>query len=191
MLAWESGTNRRVVEGFEKLNVPVFTLEPRRISEVAAAFVLVGRLLGRAERGRLLADRFEEEIELLRVRYRDQRRVSVFYQIAERPLMTLNGEHLVSELIAICGGVNVFDSLGSLAPTVTLESVGRRDPELIIISSTIHAVAEIRQRWLDLSNLRAARARHVYTVDSSLLNRQTPRLTEGARELCRLFDRAR
>ena len=105
--------------------------------------------------------------------------------------MTLNGEHLVSELIDICGGVNVFGSLASLAPTVSLEDVVRRNPELIIISSTIHAVAAIRQRWLDLSNLRAAQAAHVYTVDSSLLNRQTPRLVSGARELCGVLARAR
>lgn len=191
VLAWESGTNRRVLQGFEKLNVPVFTLEPRRIREVAAAFVVVGRLLGREDRGRVLARQLEQEIAGLRTRFENQRRVSVFYQISERPLMTLNGKHLVTELIDICGGTNIFGSLAPLAPTVSVEAVVRGDPELIVISSTIHDVAQIRQRWFELDNLRATRAGHVYTVDSSLLNRQTPRLIEGARQLCRVLDRAR
>ena len=59
-------------------------------------------------------------------------------------MYTINREHYVSELIAICGGRNVFDDLSELAPTVTVEAVIDRDPEVMLASTDagVNAFAE-------------------------------------------------
>ena len=56
----------------------------------------------------------------------------VFYQIWHRPLLTVNGAHMISDVIALCGGENVFADVRQLTPSVTLEAViaasARGDP---------------------------------------------------------------
>ena len=62
--------------------------------------------------------------------------MSVFYQIAERPLMTLGGGHFVSDAITLCGGRNVFaDADQLMAPVVNVESVLAADPEAIVAAT--------------------------------------------------------
>ncbi|NIL93613.1 MAG: cobalamin-binding protein, partial [Woeseiaceae bacterium] len=65
-----------------------------------------------------------------------------------RPLYTINGEHFVSELLELCGGRNVFSELEELAPTIDVEAVVARDPEVMLASDTAGADAFADwQRW--------------------------------------------
>ncbi len=50
-------------------------------------------------------------IETLEQRYAAQKPVSVFYQVWDQPLITLNGDHSVSHAFELCGGINVFAAL--------------------------------------------------------------------------------
>ena len=43
--------------------------------------------------------------------------VSVFYQVWRQPLMTINGRHLIDDIINLCGGRNVFAGLAPLSVT--------------------------------------------------------------------------
>jgi iron complex transport system substrate-binding protein len=56
----------------------------------------------------------------------------VFYQISERPLMTVNGRHFISDAIALCGGRNVFADLPLIAPMIDAEAVMAANPDVII-----------------------------------------------------------
>ena len=58
----------------------------------------------------------------------DKTRVDYFYQIAPRPLYTINGQHIISRSLAVCGGHNVFSDLPALAPQISRESVIIADP---------------------------------------------------------------
>lgn len=78
-------------------------------------------------------------------RYAQRPTIGVFYQIWQRPLMTVNGAHLISEVIRFCGGRNVFAQLPLLAPKIDVEAVLRADPEAIVASG----MDEARPQWLD------------------------------------------
>ena len=56
----------------------------------------------------------------------------VFYQIWHKPLLTVNGAHMISDVIALCGGENVFADVNQLTPSVTLEAVIAAKPEVIL-----------------------------------------------------------
>ena len=59
----------------------------------------------------------------LAARHAGQPAVSTFYQIWDRPLMTINDTHLIADVIRLCGGRNVFGDLSQLAPTIGVEAV--------------------------------------------------------------------
>ena len=61
---------------------------------------------------------FERRLAQLARRYQGGRAVPVFYQIWHQPLMTVNGAHMIANVIRLCGGRNVFESLPALTPVV-------------------------------------------------------------------------
>jgi aldehyde dehydrogenase (NAD+) len=71
--------------------------------------------------------------------------VRVFYQVWDRPLITVNGDHVISKVIRLCGGENVMAELPALAPEIDRERVLRADPEVIVASGADGK----RPLWLD------------------------------------------
>jgi iron complex transport system substrate-binding protein len=116
--------------------------------------------------------------------FADREPVKVFYQVWNQPLITMNGEHLISVVIELCGGRNVFADAIPIAPRISVESVLRLDPDAIVASG----MAEARPDWLDMwkawPTLRAVRNEQLYFVPPDLLQRHTPRLLDGAKMLC-------
>lgn len=191
VISWQSGIDPRTVRRLEAMAIPVLVLEPRDIDDVADALERIGRLLGSRHVAEKRAREFSAAIEEIRRRYANRARVRVFYQVSRQPLMTLNGRHMVTAILNLCGGTNVFQELSPIAPTVNREQVLTRDPDAILISATAGRSSESIEYWGRYPSLAAVRHDNVFTVDGDLLNRQTPRLVDGARQVCEVLDLAR
>ena len=98
---------------------------------------------------------------------------------------------MVSEVLSLCGGDNVFADLTTLAPAIDREAVLARNPDVILIAASGAEGARQRADWDRFGNLRAVRNHHVFTVDPSLVGRMAPRILQGVREVCGLLDAAR
>ena len=157
----------------------------------AAALLDFGRLAGTLPEAAAAAGRYRSELAALRSQYARRPRLKVFYQVWDRPLYTLSGAHVVSEVLSLCGGDNVFADLSTLAPAIDKEAVLARDPDVILIAATGAEGARQAAEWGRFTGLRAVRNHHVYTVDPSLIGRMTPRILQGARDVCELLDAAR
>lgn len=191
VISWQTGIDPRIVQRLESMEIPVFVLEPRDIDGVASALRRIGRLLGSGDTADRRAQALTTQIEDIRRRYAGRDAVSVFYQISRQPLMTLNGRHMVTAILDLCGGTNVFGGLAPIAPTVNREQVLERDPDAILISGAVGRASESIDLWRRYPSMKAVRHDNVYVVDADQLNRQTPRLVDGARQVCEALDRAR
>jgi iron complex transport system substrate-binding protein len=170
--------------GLRVVSVPTY-----RLVDVPAALRRLGALAGTPQQAEATATRFEAEIRGLRERHRGARPVTVFIQIDDQPLYTVGGRHVISEVVELCGGRNVFADLPQVAPPVDLESVLARDPQVIL--STDDTVADPAAAWRRWPQLAAVRAGAVYSLPADLVARATPRLAEGAARTCAALDDAR
>lgn len=195
ILAWDSGNSRSDVERLEALGIPVFVLEVRRLDEIAAALIRIGRLTGHEPQAQREAAQFRRALQDLRERYRERVPVRVFIEISARPLMTLNGRHLVSDALRLCRGENVFTAstrtLPQMAVQVGVEDVLRANPDVLLISDGLSNVDEELARWRGLKTLDAARHGHIYTVPAALMFRATPRVLAGTQRACQHLDAVR
>ncbi len=191
VISWQTGIDPRIVQRLESMGIPVFVLEPREIDGVANALRRIGRLLGSGDTADRRARALTTQIEDIRRRYAGRDTVSVFYQISRQPLMTLNGRHMVTAILDLCGGKNVFGGLAPIAPTVNREQVLERNPDAILISGAVGRASESIDFWRRYPSMKAVRHGNVYVVDADQLNRQTPRLVDGARQVCEVLDGAR
>lgn len=190
-VVWGSGNPPGPVAQLRRLGIPVFVSEPRRLEDVPSSLRRLGQLLGTSAVADAAASRFEQRLSALRGRYASQREVSVFYEIWNQPLMTVGGDHLITAVISLCGGKNVFSGLTQPAATVSQEAVLRADPEAIVASG----MGEQRPDWLDdwkrWKQLRAVRREHLFFIPPDLLQRHTPRVLDGAEQLCAALDNVR
>ncbi len=181
VVAWKSGNSARQIAQLRKLGIAVFESEPHSLDQIASSIERLAILTGKEETGYKAAAEFRMQLTELKKKYQQRAAVTVFYQIWSQPLMTLNGSHLVSEAIALCGGKNLFGTLPQIAPVVSIEAVVRADPEVIFISDE---QAEARKRWQPLSGMTAVKRHHIFTLDSTLMNRAGPRMLTGVKQLC-------
>jgi iron complex transport system substrate-binding protein len=189
VLAWSSGTPEATIARLRGVNLRVVSVPTFRLADVPAALRLVGDLAGSRRTADVAADRFEVEVRRLRARHAGTRSVSVFVQIDDEPLFTVNGRHVISEIVELCGGRNVFADLPQVAPTVDIEAVLARNPQVIL--STDDTIADPRAEWRRWSQLAAVRAGTIYSMPSDTVARATPRLVEGARAICGALEDAR
>jgi iron complex transport system substrate-binding protein len=193
VIAWESGNPAGQTRHLQQLGLPVFYSEPRRLEDIISTLERFGRLTGRQEEARVQARAFADRLADLRRRYSGRDEVTVFYQIWAHPLMTVNGQHIVSDVIRLCGGRNVFAGLPALAPQIDIEAVLVANPDVIVVGAgntagTEPASLTAWRRWPELT---AVRRQQLYSIPRELLVRPTPRLLDGAGQLCRLLETVR
>ena len=105
---WYHGNALREIERLGALGIPLFYLEPHAISDIPGALERIGQLLGTDSVAKAAAQRFRARHAALRAQYSDRTPVNVFYQISSKPLMTINDQQIISDVIRLCGGRNVF-----------------------------------------------------------------------------------
>jgi iron complex transport system substrate-binding protein len=190
IVAWQSGNPGGQVERLQSLGMTVFMSEPRQLVDVPDTLLRLGRLAATEQVAQENADSFIRRYTQLKQRYAQRPVVSVFYQIWDQPLMTLNGEHLFSDVVRLCGGHNVFDELSALAPQVDIEAVLAVDPEIIVVAAE-DKDSPLLAAWRRWPALSAVVHEHVYAVARDRLVRHSPRILDGAEELCELLEGVR
>ncbi len=191
VLLWGSGNGMEAVGTLERLGIPVFVSELRALDDIPASIRAISQLAGTPDAGAAEASRIESGFAALRARYSARAPVSVFYQIWHDPLQTVNGEHLISKLITLCGGRNIFAEAVPLAPRISLESVLGRDPAIILASGMGEARPDWLDEWQRYPGMRAVKGGGLLFIHPDLVQRPTARILDGAEQLCSQFDSVR
>ncbi len=184
ILMWGSGSGPGALGSLERLGIPVYVSEPRKPGDIADAIEDIGRLTGSVATGRAEAARIRSELAALARTHRRERPLRVFYEIWNEPLQTVNGDHMISHVIELCGGRNVFDAVPLLAPRVSVEAVLDARPEAIVASGMDRARPEWLDAWRLYPALPAVANDALLFVPPDHLQRASARLLLGARDLC-------
>jgi iron complex transport system substrate-binding protein len=195
IVVWRHGNAMQQIDRLRELHIPLFFSEPHKLEDIPVTIDKLGHLLGTEQQASAASSAFRRDIASLRARYANRPPVSVFYQVWDDPLMTLNGEHIVSEVIEVCGGKNVFADLKPLVPTISTEAVLAANPEAIVTATpgatnSEHTLPSL-DTWRKWPSMTAVARNNLFGIDGDLINRPTPRLALGAAALCEDLDAAR
>lgn len=191
IVVWHTGNTARQIAQLESLGVPVFHSEPRTLGQVAGNIERLGQLLGTEPAARTAAGALRARLEGLEARYARRSPVTVFYQIWDQPLYTLNDAQIASDAIRICGGRNVFGGLKVVAPEVGIEAVLKADPEAIMAGKRHDPANPGLKLWEPYRSMTAVKRGNLLTVDGELLTRPGPRTVDGAAALCETLEGVR
>ncbi len=191
VLAWKSNINRFDVERLRRMGVPVWVSETRKLGDIPARIREIGLLAGSLPTAEKAAEDFEQRLaEIQRLAVAKQS-VTTFIEIWHDPLLSVNGEHIMSEVVRLCGGKNVLDDAKVLTPAIGLETLLEANPQAVIGGGSASNDEDFRGVWANQSSLRAVRNGHLFHLNPDWIQRATPRMLLGIELVCRSFERVR
>lgn len=191
VVLWHSGLGGKMLPKLLALGLTVYANDPKTLADIPRALSDFGVLTGVPEQGEKAAADYTARLRQLRQDYSEQQRLSVLYQVWNQPLQTLNDEHIISDIIRLCGGTNAFGDAATIAPIISIEAVITRNPDLIIASG----IGEEKPAWLDdwkkYPGLTAVKNADIYVVPPDIIQRHSVRILDGAQRICAALSSAR
>jgi iron complex transport system substrate-binding protein len=188
VLAWKSGNRASDLQRIRDFGIPVFAVEIERMNDVPRALRNIGLLVNTSPISERAAADFEQRIETLRAAYMAKSKVSVFFEISRDPLMSVNRDHAISEIVRLCGGENAFADMTPLVFVAPLEVLFSKQPDAVI-----HTSSDAREKMPSprYRGLKASDAKRIYRIPADPILRTGPRMAEGAANVCASLDQAR
>jgi iron complex transport system substrate-binding protein len=190
VLVWKSGMNPRHRDRLRALGLTVYESEIPTVQAIGTTLRRLGALAGTSAAAEAAERDMAQRWQALQRAHADALPVRVFYQLWHEPLMTVNRQHLISEAIRACGGINVFANLPTLTASVGWESALRADPQIVVTGSSRDEPPRL-EAWQRHTRVAAVRQGQLKVLDGPALARMSPRFVDAAEDLCRLIDGAR
>ena len=195
IIYWRGGTPESQIESIKKTftSIQVVSVEPKKLTDIANDIETIGKLLGTETIAKKNADAFRAQIIELKHQYqnKNKRKVRVFYQVWAQPLMTLNQDHLIADIINICGGEQLFAKEKLLVPTVSREAVVKANPEIIFTAVDTQQMKTDWSMWSSIPQLAATQKRAFIDIDGDMISRPSTRIMQGAKKICLEIDKIR
>lgn len=195
IIYWRGGTPESQIESIKKTftSIQVVSVEPKKLTDIANDIETIGKLLGTETIAKKNADAFRAQITELKHQYqnKNKRKVRVFYQVWAQPLMTLNQDHLIADIINICGGEQLFAKEKLLVPTVSREAVVKANPEIIFTAVDTQQMKTDWSMWSSIPQLAATQRKAFIDIDGDMISRPSTRIMQGAKKICLEIDKIR
>jgi len=196
VVAWGEGTPASQLRHLEQLGIKVLRESPHSFGDIADSLTRLGVATGFEGNAQRQVDEIEQRLAILRQRYRDARPVKLFYQLWQQPLITLNREQLINQMIELCGAINPFADRSEMAPRVGLEGVVAANPDIIVAGMQkrkrrIGIDENWRSYWSPWQQITAVKENLLFAMPADLAHRPTMRALDGVEKMCKMVDQAR
>ncbi|MEY3996330.1 MAG: hypothetical protein RL344_673 [Pseudomonadota bacterium] len=148
VLVWGSGTSLTIKARLKSLGIATFESEPSTLSDIVQeAQDLADKLKIDTHKNAQLSSlktRFQALKNFNQNNQNNQNTehnqnienlISTFHPVWHKPLMTINGQHVLTDAMRYCGARNIFAKAKGLTPTVSLAQVLREQPKVIIMTA--------------------------------------------------------
>jgi iron complex transport system substrate-binding protein len=185
VVAWSGGTSAAQIEKLERLGLRVYRHRITRLDDLPASLRRLGALGGTEAAADAAAGTAAARIAALRGKYARSQRATLLVQVWDRPVYTIGGAQLMSDVVDACGYRNVFADLRDPGPAVSIEAVVVRDPAVIVALAPQDSQArEWLQGWRAIPTMSAVRNGRLIALSDARLSRLGPSIIDAAEELC-------
>lgn len=186
----ESVSKIETLKRLTKLGIKNIGFKPGSINDTIDMIEDISYLTSAQSTGAELTAEMEKEYQELKKivdkKLENNERRRVFFEIWSDPLYTAGRGTFIDSLIHAAGGYNIGREAQGSWPTYNLESLIAADPE-VYISSQHSSLEDLSLEKLSqkkvLREVSAFKNERLYLVNQDLVNRPSPRIIEGYKEL--------
>lgn len=189
ILAWPAGNPPRELAKLEQFGFNIYYSKTKSLDSIATNIEQLSQYASDPSIGENNAKQYKEQLNALRLKYKDAEPVSYFYQLSEKPIITVAQGHWPSEVFEFCGGRNIFEDSASSYPQVGIEQVVLNKPQVIFTSQHAIENGTMWQSWEE--EIPAVAKNQIWSLNSDWINRPTTRTLQAIQQVCDYFDRVR
>jgi ABC-type Fe3+-hydroxamate transport system substrate-binding protein len=179
------------VEQLRAWGIPVFVTYPRTVREGIGMIRELGSVTGTEARAEAILSELEPLYRQAVNLGRTRPSVRLFCPIWRNPYMTVNRDTYMHDMLALCGGANVFADLPDRYPRVTLEMVAAAAPEVILLPDEPYRFRKVHAKEFEpYAEIPGVRSGRIHLVDGKLLSWYGPRIREALETLPALLSPA-
>lgn len=187
VIAWGSGNPKPAIEQLRSFGLPVWSIEIREPVEIADTLDAIGLATAHEKTAARESASIRRQLDNLSMSYRDAEPLSYFYQVGAKPLFTINGEHLISKGLKMCGGNNVFDEEPGIAFQVGYEAVIVANPDALFAPS-FEGNEDPLSAWRTWPSMKAVQRDALFLLPADPVSRATSRFLPVLELACRLLN---
>ena len=189
IIAWPKGNPAKEIAKLKQLGFKFYNSEVNTLDDIATNIEALSQYADDPQQGKQAAEAFRERLNALKSQHSGLTPVRYFYQLSEKPIITLAQDSWPSEVFRFCGGENIFENSSTPYPQVGIEQVLIAKPDVIFTSE--HAIAN-GSMWLSWKDqIPAVEQGHVWSLNADWINRSTPRTLNAIEEVCHYFEQVR
>lgn len=196
ILIWKSGTSAKQQAALQSIfkgtNTQLVQSDAISLMDISNEFERLGKIIGKEKNAQEVAKKFQADLKKIEVDNQRKSPISVFYQAWPTPVMTINGKHLISDMIKVCGGKQIFANEKILVPTVSIEAVIERNPEVVITASEFtNSSTNNDLIWKQYPNMKVNQLGGYLSINGDLMTRPTSRALIATQQICSFLDQLR
>jgi iron complex transport system substrate-binding protein len=186
----ESGTHDKVIAALDPLGITAIAVNPHTIEDVYSDLAMLGRITGQTEKASAIVSTMQKRIRAVSDKTAtipQDKRVTVFWEVWDEPLMTAGPGTFTGQLVELAGGINVFKDVKQDYPQINAEDVVKASPAAIMGPDT-HSdklTASLIARRPGWEQIAAVKTGRVYLVNGDTSSRPGPRLADALEEIAR------
>ena len=183
------GNREETLQKLKDLGFSVYRVDPKGFDGVTKTIGNLGGITGREEAARRIVRTMTTKKEHILSLTRSLYKPRVFFQVGDAPIVTVGKGTLTHDLIQFAGGKNITENEPMDYPLYSVEAVLTKAPEIIIVSSMDNKkdYSNLVNKWKHWRTIPAVKQNAIHVIDSNLVDRPTPRITEGLETLARMI----
>ncbi len=165
-------SQQKAVTPLKRLGYPVLSLYAQNIDWLKKDFLLLGKILNRTARARAILEEVDQGLREIQTKTARKKKKRVYLQTWPDPMITVGKGSFSQSLLTLAGGINIFEDMAFDSGKVSIESIIKRNPEVMIfMNHHLDFVNRIvkRPEWRELD---AVKNNHICLIHEANLRRR-------------------
>ncbi len=181
---YRSPSNESAIRRLTGLGVPTLTLPLDRVHDLRNAALVLGERTGRVARAESLVTALDTQLVQAAPTVPSGR--GVLLLVWDSPPIVIGAGSFLHEIVTLAGGRNVFGDEAAPSLTVSIETIVRRNPDVVLVTGSDTAFAS-RPEW---GAVAAVRERRFVVVDGTAFSYPSFRVVDAVTQLRRALEGA-
>ena len=189
ILATADGNRKETVRQLERLGLPVYVINPSDIEGVLKSISHIGEITNQKPETEMAVAALQQRLNKIAIQTKGKKKPRVFFQIGFEPVITAGKGTLINEAIGWAGGINVAEQSTARYPRYSTEGIAASAPDIILFAPMSGNTESPAKKifWGKLGTIPAVKNGKIYSIDTDLISRASPRIVDAIEQMARLF----